>query len=56
MVEIEERSENYQRLSRELLEAQRATVIEMRNAGEINDEVLRVIERELDLEDSRLEI
>ena len=56
MVEIEERSENYQRLSRELLEAQRATVIEMRNAGEINDEVLRAIERELDLEDSRLEI
>ena len=55
-VEIEARSENYQRLARELLEAQRATVIEMRNAGEINDDVLRVIERELDLEDTRLEI
>lgn len=55
-VEIEARSEDYQRLARELLEAQRATVIEMRDTGEINDEVLRVIERELDLEDTRLEI
>lgn len=55
-VQIEERSESFQRLSRELLEAQRMTVIEMRNRGEINDEVLRIIERELDLEDSRLEI
>jgi monovalent cation/hydrogen antiporter len=54
--EIEERSENYQRLARELLDAQRATVIRMRDEGEINDDVLRAIERELDLEDSRLEI
>jgi CPA1 family monovalent cation:H+ antiporter len=54
--EIEERSGHFQRLSRELLEAQRATVIEMRNRGEINDDVLRTIERELDFEDSRLEI
>jgi monovalent cation/hydrogen antiporter len=52
----EERSSAYQQLSRELLEAQRATLIRMRNAGEINDTVLRVLERELDLEDSRLEI
>jgi len=28
----------------------------MRNAGEINDDALRALERELDLEDSRLEI
>ena len=41
---------------RELLEAQRSTVIELRDRGEINDDVLRRIERELDLEDSRLEI
>ena len=53
---IEERSVNFQRLTRELLEAQRATVIAMRDRGEINDDALRVIERELDLEDSRLEI
>ena len=31
-------------------------MIELRDRGEINDEVLRRIERELDLEDSRLEI
>jgi hypothetical protein len=31
-------------------------LIDMRNDGEINDTVLRVLERELDLEDSRLEI
>lgn len=52
----EVRSEAYQRLTRELLEAQRATLITMRNDGEINDTVLRALERELDLEDSRLEI
>ena len=55
-IQIEERSESYQRLARELLEAQRTTVIAMRDSGEINDDVLRIIERELDLEDSRLEI
>ena len=55
-LEIERRSEHYQRLSRELLEAQRKVVIEMRDRGEINDDVLRAIEQELDYEDSRLEI
>ena len=53
---IEERSENYQRLVREVLDAQRARLIELRNEGLINDEIMRRIERELDLEDSRLEI
>jgi Na+/H+ antiporter len=55
-IDYETRSEAYQRLVRELLEAQREVLIEMRDRGEINDEVLRRIERELDLEDSRLEI
>ena len=55
-IDYETRSEAYQRLVRDLLEAQRSTVIELRDRGEINDEVLRRIERELDLEDSRLEI
>ena len=53
---IEERSENYQRLVRELLDVQRATLIRLRNEGVINDDIMRRIERELDLEDSRLEI
>jgi CPA1 family monovalent cation:H+ antiporter len=55
-VDYEERSENYQRLIREVLEAQRETLLELRDRGEINDVVMRLIERELDLEDSRLEI
>jgi Na+/H+ antiporter len=52
----EQRSESFQRLTRELLEAQRLVLIRMRDDGEINDDVLRTLERELDLEDSRLEI
>ncbi|MEO7197771.1 MAG: Na+/H+ antiporter [Solirubrobacterales bacterium] len=54
--DYEERAVSYQRLSRELIDAQRASLIGMRDRGEINDDVLRIIERELDLEDSRLEI
>jgi CPA1 family monovalent cation:H+ antiporter len=55
-IDYETRSVLYQKVVRELLEAQRATVIELRDGGEINDDILRRIERELDLEDSRLEI
>jgi CPA1 family monovalent cation:H+ antiporter len=53
---FEERSIAYQRLQREVLEAQRRAVVELRNEGRINDEVMHRIERDLDLEDSRLEI
>jgi monovalent cation/hydrogen antiporter len=55
-IDYETRSVAYQRLVRELLEAQRSAVIDLRDRGEIDDDVLRRIERELDLEDSRLEI
>ena len=55
-IDYETRSVAYQRLVREVIEAQRSTVIDLRDSGEINDDVLRRIERELDLEDSRLEI
>ncbi len=55
-IDYETRSLAYQRLVRELLEAQRSAVLDLRDRGEINDDVLRRIERELDLEDSRLEI
>jgi CPA1 family monovalent cation:H+ antiporter len=55
-IDYETRSLAYQRLVRELLEAQRSAVLELRDRGAINDDVLRRIERELDLEDSRLEI
>jgi monovalent cation/hydrogen antiporter len=53
---IEERSAAYQRFMRELLRAQRTTLIELRNAGKIGDEVMHRIEHDLDLEESRLEI
>lgn len=52
----EDRSLAYQRLVRELLEAQRRAIVRLRNEGAISDDVMHRIERELDLEDSRLEI
>jgi monovalent cation/hydrogen antiporter len=45
-----------QRLVREVLGAQRGRIIELRDEGAISDEVLHTLERELDLEDQRLEI
>ena len=53
---IETRSLDFQRLRRELLAAERAAVHQLRRAGEISDEVARRVERDLDLEDARLEI
>jgi monovalent cation/hydrogen antiporter len=52
----QDRSLAYQRLVRELLEAQRREIVLLRNQGEISNEVMHRIERDLDLEDSRLEI
>jgi Na+/H+ antiporter len=52
----EARSEVYQRMVREVLQAERETIVEMRNAGVISSETMNRIERDLDLEDSRLEI
>ncbi|HET6684115.1 MAG TPA: Na+/H+ antiporter [Gaiella sp.] len=53
---IEKRSLKYQKLRRELLEAERSAVVEMRNMGEISDEVMRRVEHDLDLEVSRLDV
>jgi len=53
---IEERSAAYQRLMHDLLRAQRTELIRLRNEGKIGDEVLHRIERDLDLEETRLEI
>jgi monovalent cation/hydrogen antiporter len=52
---IEQQSQDFQRLRRELLEAERAAVVGLRRDGRISDEVMRRVERDLDLEDSRLE-
>jgi Na+/H+ antiporter len=53
---IDDRSYAYQHLQRSVLEAQREEIIRLRNERTINDEVLRRIEHDLDLEDARLEI
>ena len=50
----EDHATTYQQLQREALQAERSAVIGLRNRREINDEVLRRIERELDLEEQRL--
>jgi CPA1 family monovalent cation:H+ antiporter len=52
----EDRSLAYQRLVRELLQAQRGAIVRLRNQGVISNDVMHRIERELDLEDTRLEI
>jgi len=48
--------DRYVELSLETLRIERHTAIRLRNEGRINDEVLRRIERELDLSESRLVI
>ena len=42
-----------QQLRREILDAERAAVINLRDRGRIDDETLRLVERELDLEEQR---
>jgi Na+/H+ antiporter len=54
--DLDERSAAYQRLRRELLNAERQAVVELRRAGRIDDAVMHRIDRDLDLEDARLEI
>jgi CPA1 family monovalent cation:H+ antiporter len=51
----EHRSRKYQKMIRGVLEAQRGELLRLRNSGEISNEVMHRLERELDLEDERLE-
>ena len=53
---LEEGSQAYQRLRREALQAERDELLRLRGDGRISDEVMRRIERDLDLEDVRLDI
>jgi Na+/H+ antiporter len=56
--ETEERRQErleHEEIQRGIIGAQRAAVIALRDAGEINDQTLRSIERELDLEELRME-
>jgi monovalent cation/hydrogen antiporter len=43
------------RVMRQLLQAQRRTLIELRNTGQISNDVMHLLERELDLEESQLD-
>ncbi len=53
---IESRSQDYQRLRRELLEAEREAVLDLRRTGAISNDVWIRVARDLDLEDQRLDI
>lgn len=53
---IESRSQDYQRLRRELLDAERSALVELRRAGVISNDVWLRVGRDLDLEDQRLDI
>src|SRR3954447_18590526 len=53
---IEESSLAYQRLMHEIFAAQRQELVRLRNTREISADVMRRVERELDLEESRLEV
>jgi CPA1 family monovalent cation:H+ antiporter len=53
---IEGRSQDYQRLRRELLDAERQALIDLRRSGTISNEVWLRVGRDLDLEDERLDV
>jgi CPA1 family monovalent cation:H+ antiporter len=53
---VEARSQDYQRLRHELLEAERSAVVALRNEGRISEDVMQRVTRDLDLEESRLDV
>jgi len=53
---FDQRSADYQRLRRELLAAERRAVVDLRREGRIDDDVMRRVVRDLDLEDLRLDV
>jgi CPA1 family monovalent cation:H+ antiporter len=53
---IEARSQDFQRLRRELLDAERDAVLQLRRAGVISNDVWLRVTRDLDLEDLRLDV
>src|SRR6266545_2186078 len=52
---VEDRSAAFQRLMRELLDAERDAVFELRRTRRIDDDVMRRVVRDLDLEEARLD-
>jgi CPA1 family monovalent cation:H+ antiporter len=53
---IEESSFAYQRMMHEIYAAQRQELVRLRNSRDISADVMRRVEREIDLEESRLEV
>jgi Na+/H+ antiporter len=53
---IEQQSSDFQRLRRELLDAERQAVLQLRREGHISDDVMRRVVRDLDLEEARLDM
>ncbi len=53
---VETRSKRYQKMVRSVLTAQRERLVQLRNSGDISQDVMNRLVRELDLEDERLEI
>jgi monovalent cation/hydrogen antiporter len=51
----EERADAWRRLMYDLYDAQREALLELRNTGAISDEVRRRVERDIDLEETRIE-
>ena len=54
--DYESRSYRYQKMVREVIDAQHGAIVELRNRGRISNDVMHRLERELDLERERLEI
>lgn len=54
--DYEHRSRTYQQMVHAVLDAQRDELVRLRDRGTISNEVMHRLERELDLEDERLEI
>jgi monovalent cation/hydrogen antiporter len=52
---IEQQSVAYQRVMRELLDAERSELVSLRNQGVIDDNVMQRVQRDLDLEAARLD-
>jgi monovalent cation/hydrogen antiporter len=53
---VEEQSQAYQRLRRELLDAERAAIVQLGHEGVISSDVANRVVRDLDLEDARLDV
>jgi Na+/H+ antiporter len=51
----EDRANAWRRLMYQLFDAQRQALLELRNSGEISEDIRRRVERDLDLEESRIE-